>query len=88
MPSRTASARSPSLAIRAHRAHLPGPVRGRTGHSAGDLGIVAARIKRAERRPKGWDLRLSRVRVELTVADIAAVEPQFPGPGRFVSEGT
>jgi hypothetical protein len=44
-----------------------------------DPDIVAARIKRADRRPKGWDLDLSLIRRDLTDADIAALGHQFPG---------
>ena len=44
-----------------------------------DPEIVAARIKRAGRRPKGWDLDLSLIRDDLTEADLAALEHQFPG---------
>ncbi len=44
-----------------------------------DPEIVAARIKRADRRPKGWDLDLSLIRDDLTEANLAALEHQFPG---------
>ncbi len=44
-----------------------------------DPEIVAARIKRADRRPKGWDLDLSLIRDDLTEAGLAALEHQFPG---------
>jgi hypothetical protein len=44
-----------------------------------DPDIVAARIKRADRRPKGWDLDLSQVRDDLDEAGIAALEHQSPG---------
>ena len=44
-----------------------------------DPDVVAARIKRADRRPKGWDLDLSLIRDDLTEADLAALEHQFPG---------
>ncbi len=44
-----------------------------------DPAVVAARIKRADRRPKGWDLDLSLIRADLTEDDIAALEYQFPG---------
>jgi hypothetical protein len=47
-----------------------------------DPDIVAARVKRADRRPKGWDLDLSEVRDDLSEAEIAVLEHQFPGPGR------
>jgi DNA-binding Lrp family transcriptional regulator len=46
-----------------------------------DPDIVAARIKRADRRPQGWDLNLSRVRADLDDADTAVLESQFPGLG-------
>jgi hypothetical protein len=44
-----------------------------------DPGIVAARIKRADRRRQGWNLNLSLVRDDLDDAAIAVVEHQFPG---------
>jgi hypothetical protein len=44
-----------------------------------DPGIVAARIKRADRRPQGWDLNLSLVRDDLDDAALAVLEHQFPG---------
>ena len=44
-----------------------------------DPAIVAARIRRADRRPKGWDLDLTLIRGDLTEADAAALERQFPG---------
>jgi hypothetical protein len=40
--------------------------------------VVAARIMRADWRPKGWDLNLSLIRDDLTEADIAALGHQFP----------
>ena len=46
-----------------------------------DPGIVAARIKRADRRPQGWNLNLSLVRDDLDDAAIAVLEHQFPGLG-------
>lgn len=46
-----------------------------------DRDIVAARIKRADRRPQGWDLNLSLVRDDLDEAAIAVLEHQFPGLG-------
>ena len=44
-----------------------------------DPGIVAARIKRADRRPQGWDLNLSLVRDDLDSAALAVLEYQFLG---------
>jgi hypothetical protein len=44
-----------------------------------DPDIVAARIKRADRRPQGWDLNLGMVGEDLAVADIVVLERQFPG---------
>jgi Helix-turn-helix domain len=44
-----------------------------------DPEIVTARIKRADRRPKGWDLDLSLIRDDLTEASLAALERRFPG---------
>jgi hypothetical protein len=44
-----------------------------------DPDIIAARIKRADRRPQGWDLNLSLVRGDLDDAALAVLEHQFPG---------
>lgn len=44
-----------------------------------DPAVVAARIKRADRRPNGWDLDLGRIRDDLTEDEIAILERQFPG---------
>ncbi|MHB1433587.1 MAG: helix-turn-helix domain-containing protein, partial [Streptosporangiaceae bacterium] len=44
-----------------------------------DPAIIAARIRRADRRPRGWDLNLTRIRADLTQAEIGALERQFPG---------
>jgi Helix-turn-helix domain len=44
-----------------------------------DPDIVAARIKRADRRPQGWDLNLGLVRNDPDDADVAVLEHQFPG---------
>ncbi|MHB1873424.1 MAG: helix-turn-helix domain-containing protein [Streptosporangiaceae bacterium] len=44
-----------------------------------DPEIVAARIKRADRRPQGWDLDLAMIRDDLTEAEVAVLERQFPG---------
>jgi hypothetical protein len=41
--------------------------------------IIAARIRRADRRPQGWDLDVSLIRDDLTDAEIAGLERQFPG---------
>jgi Helix-turn-helix domain len=49
--------------------------------SACDPEIVAAWIKRADRRPQGWDLSLSLVRVDLDEADAAALDRRLPGRG-------
>jgi hypothetical protein len=46
-----------------------------------DPDIVAARIKRADRRPQGWDLNLNLVRDDLDSAAVAVLEHQFPGLG-------
>jgi hypothetical protein len=46
-----------------------------------DPGIVAARIKRADRRPQGWDLNLSLARHDLNDAAVAVLERQCPGLG-------
>jgi Helix-turn-helix domain len=44
-----------------------------------DPGIVAARIKRADRRPQGWDLNLSLVRDDLTTPTSPSLNVSFPG---------
>jgi hypothetical protein len=36
-------------------------------------------IKRADRRPKGWDLDLTRIREDLAQEEVAVLERQFPG---------
>ena len=46
-----------------------------------DPGIVTARIKRADRRPQGWDLNLSLARHDLDDATVAVLEHRFPGWG-------
>ena len=46
-----------------------------------DPGIVAARIKPADRRPQGWDLNLSLVRDVLDDTAVAVLEHQFPPLG-------
>jgi len=46
-----------------------------------DPDIVAARIKRADRRPQGWDLNLSLARDDLDAATVAVLEHQSPGQG-------
>jgi Helix-turn-helix domain len=53
-----------------------------------DPGIVAARIKRADRRPQGWDLNLSLVRHDLDGAAVAVLDRQLPGlGGRLAAAG-
>jgi hypothetical protein len=47
-----------------------------------DPDIVAVRIKRADRRPQGWDLNLSLVRDVLEDTAVAVLEYQLPGQGR------
>ncbi len=44
-----------------------------------DPAIVAAKIKRADQRPKGWDLAMHLVRDDLDNDELAALEGQFPG---------
>jgi hypothetical protein len=44
-----------------------------------DPAIVAARIRRADQRPQGWDLAMHLVRDDLDDDDIASLEGQFPG---------
>ena len=46
-----------------------------------DPHIIAARIKRADRRPKGWDLDLSLIRADLTDTEVAVLRRPFPGRG-------
>ena len=46
-----------------------------------DPDIVAARIRRADRRPQGWDLNLSLVRHDLDDAAVAVLDRQLPGLG-------
>jgi hypothetical protein len=49
--------------------------------SACDPDIVAARIKRADRRPQGWDLNLTLVRHDLDDAALAVLEHQLSSRG-------
>ena len=44
-----------------------------------DPAIVAAKIKRADQRPQGWDLAMHLVRDDLDEEDLATLERQFPG---------
>ncbi len=44
-----------------------------------DPAIVAAKIKRADQRPQGWDLAMHLVRDDLDAEDLAILERQFPG---------
>ncbi|MHB1596706.1 MAG: helix-turn-helix domain-containing protein, partial [Streptosporangiaceae bacterium] len=44
-----------------------------------DPAIIAARIRRADRRPRGWDLNLARIRSDLSEAEVGVLERQFPG---------
>jgi hypothetical protein len=44
-----------------------------------DPAVVAAKIKRADQRPQGWDLAMHMVRDDLDDEDLAALERQFPG---------
>ena len=44
-----------------------------------DPAVVAAKIKRADRRPHGWDLAMGLIRDDLDDEDLAALERQFPG---------
>lgn len=48
--------------------------------------IVAARIRRADRRPQGWDLDLTLVRDDLADEDITNLERQFPGLRNRIDE--
>ncbi len=47
--------------------------------SACDPAVIAARIRRADRRPRGWDLNLTRIRGDLSQAEVGVLERQFPG---------
>jgi hypothetical protein len=54
-----------------------------------DPAVVAAKIKRADRRPQGLDLAMRLVRDDLDDEDLAALERQFPGlTARVVAERT
>ncbi|MET9241268.1 helix-turn-helix domain-containing protein [Nonomuraea sp. NPDC003709] len=44
-----------------------------------DPAIVAAHIKRGDRRPQGWDLAMERVRTDLKPQELKALEAMFPG---------
>jgi Helix-turn-helix domain len=44
-----------------------------------DPAIVAAKIKRADQRPQGWDLAMHLIRDDLDDEDLAVLERQFPG---------
>ncbi len=44
-----------------------------------DPAVVAAKIKRADRRPRGWDLAMHLVRDDLDEEELAVLERQFPG---------
>jgi hypothetical protein len=44
-----------------------------------DPAVVAAKIKRADRRPQGWDLSMHLVRSDLDDEDLAGLERLFPG---------
>jgi hypothetical protein len=44
-----------------------------------DPAVVAAKIKRADRRPHGWDLAMGLIRDDLDDEDLVALERQFPG---------
>ena len=46
-----------------------------------DPAVVAAKIKRADRRPQGWNLAMGLIRDDLDDEDLAVLERQFPGPG-------
>jgi hypothetical protein len=57
-----------------------------------DPAVVAARIKRADRRPRAWDLDLDLdldlIRDDLAEKDVAALECRFPRPGRQARRNT
>jgi hypothetical protein len=52
-----------------------------------DPAVIAAKIKRADQRPQGWDLAMHLIRDDLDEADLAALEPQFPGRTARVRAG-
>jgi hypothetical protein len=43
-----------------------------------DPAVVAAKIKRADQRPQGWNLAIYLVRGDLDADELAALESQFP----------
>jgi hypothetical protein len=53
-----------------------------------DPAIIAARIRRADRRPRGWDLNLARIRSDLSDAEVEALERQFPGLAARIASQT
>lgn len=53
----------------------------------GDPAIVAAFIKRGDRRPEVWDLDMTLIRDDLTPEDIAYLERQFPGLTQRIANG-
>jgi hypothetical protein len=44
-----------------------------------DPALVAAKIKREDKRPQGWDLAMHLIRDDLTGEEVASLEGQFPG---------
>jgi len=44
-----------------------------------DPAVVAAKIKRADRRPQAWDLAMHLIRDDFDDEELAALERQFPG---------
>lgn len=52
-----------------------------------DPAVMAAKIKRADRRPQGWDLVLDRIRGDFTGQELASLECQFPGLAARVTAG-
>jgi Helix-turn-helix domain len=44
-----------------------------------DPAVVAAKVKRRDRRPQVWDLDMSLIRDDLDAEDLATLENQFPG---------
>ena len=47
-----------------------------------DPAVVAAKIKRADRRPQGWDLAMHLIRDDLDDEDLAGAGAPVPGPDR------
>jgi hypothetical protein len=53
---------------------------------AGDPEVVAAKIKRGDRRPQGWDLAVERIREDLDEDDLLAIAKSNPLLRPFLAE--